>query len=47
MANSAPSGEDFPVPKFVEGGCLCGRLRYRVDFPENHDFHKSVSSNVP
>ncbi|OIW31659.1 hypothetical protein CONLIGDRAFT_553357, partial [Coniochaeta ligniaria NRRL 30616] len=31
----------FPVPKFVEGGCLCGSLRYRIDFPEDHDFKKS------
>ncbi|KAK3939508.1 putative glutathione-dependent formaldehyde-activating enzyme [Diplogelasinospora grovesii] len=34
MASSFP----FPTPKFIEGGCLCGALRYRVDFPEGHDF---------
>ncbi|KAJ9162276.1 hypothetical protein NKR19_g1383 [Coniochaeta hoffmannii] len=41
MGTIAPSIEDFPLPKFVEGGCLCGSLRYRVDFPEDHDFKKS------
>jgi len=39
---TATSVEDFAVPKFLEGGCLCGSLRYRVDFPEDHDFKKSV-----
>lgn len=41
------SGKSFnigPTPKFVEGGCLCGALRYRIDFPENHDFAANVSS---
>ncbi|KAF7539882.1 hypothetical protein G7054_g1733 [Neopestalotiopsis clavispora] len=33
--------EDFPRPKFVTGGCLCGSLRYRVDFSHDHDFFKS------
>ncbi|KAH8912100.1 hypothetical protein BR93DRAFT_963300 [Coniochaeta sp. PMI_546] len=41
MATAATSAEDFPVPKFIEGGCLCGSLRYRVDFPEDHDFRKA------
>jgi hypothetical protein len=36
----APS---FPTPKFVTGGCVCNSLRYRVDFPTDHDFEKSVS----
>ncbi|KAI0811646.1 Mss4-like protein [Xylaria sp. FL0064] len=32
---------DFPKPKYVTGGCLCEALRYRIDFPENHDFEAS------
>lgn len=35
-----------PTPKFVEGGCLCGKLRYRVTFPENHDFGANVSQST-
>ncbi|KAK3905693.1 putative glutathione-dependent formaldehyde-activating enzyme [Staphylotrichum tortipilum] len=31
----------FPTPKFVTGGCLCGQIRYRVDFPAHHDFEAS------
>ncbi|KAK3319072.1 Mss4-like protein [Apodospora peruviana] len=31
----------FPKPKFITGGCLCGALRYRVDFPPSHDFIKA------
>ncbi|WYZ39286.1 hypothetical protein EsH8_III_001200 [Colletotrichum jinshuiense] len=30
--------EPFPKPSFVTGGCLCGSVRYRVDFPSTHDF---------
>ncbi len=37
----------FPTPKFIEGGCLCGTLRYRVDFPDNHDFRKRVRAPIP
>lgn len=33
--------EDFPKPRFITGGCLCGALRYRVDFSDDHDFLKS------
>ncbi|KAK3294576.1 Mss4-like protein [Chaetomium fimeti] len=36
----APS---FPTPKFITGGCLCNSLRYRVDFPADHDFKASSS----
>ncbi|KAI0505479.1 Mss4-like protein [Xylaria bambusicola] len=35
------SSNEFPKPKYVTGGCLCGSLRYRIDFPENHDFDKN------
>lgn len=27
-----------PVPKTITGGCLCGSVRYRVNFPKDHDF---------
>ncbi|KAL2132592.1 hypothetical protein VTI74DRAFT_3615 [Chaetomium olivicolor] len=34
----------FPKPKFITGGCLCNNLRYRVDFPAEHDFEASSST---
>ena len=37
------SNNEYPKPKYVTGGCLCESLRYRIDFPEDHDFEKSVS----
>jgi hypothetical protein len=37
------SSTEFPKPKFITGGCLCEALRYRIDFPENHDFEKNAS----
>ncbi|KAL2143801.1 hypothetical protein VTI28DRAFT_10016 [Corynascus sepedonium] len=37
----APS---FPAPKFITGGCLCNSIRYRVDFPPDHDFTASSST---
>ncbi|KAK3688317.1 Mss4-like protein [Podospora appendiculata] len=38
------STSSFPTPKFITGGCLCGSLRYRVDFPVDHDFKASAST---
>ncbi|KAI0430389.1 Mss4-like protein [Xylaria sp. FL1042] len=35
------SPNEFPKPKYITGGCLCEALRYRIDFPENHDFEAS------
>ncbi|KAI0010899.1 glutathione-dependent formaldehyde-activating GFA [Xylariaceae sp. FL0662B] len=35
---SGPTVENFPKPTSITGGCLCGSIRYRVDFPEDHDF---------
>ncbi|KAK4189507.1 Mss4-like protein [Podospora australis] len=31
----------FPTPKTITGGCLCGSIRYRVDFPPDHNFQTS------
>ena len=33
---------DFPTPKHIKGGCLCGALRYEIDFPPDHDFKAAV-----
>lgn len=33
----------FPKPSSITGGCLCGSIRYRVDFPPTHDFISAVS----
>ncbi|KAI1339287.1 glutathione-dependent formaldehyde-activating GFA [Xylariaceae sp. FL0016] len=38
---SQPSVANFPKPTSITGGCLCGAIRYRVDFPKDHDFLKS------
>ncbi|KAL8366422.1 hypothetical protein RB595_004955 [Gaeumannomyces hyphopodioides] len=38
------STDDFPKPKFITGGCLCGALRYRADFPPTHDFRQASST---
>ncbi|KAL2127316.1 hypothetical protein VTI74DRAFT_10937 [Chaetomium olivicolor] len=27
-----------PLPKKITGSCLCGKIAYRIDFPEDHDF---------
>ncbi|KAK5653924.1 hypothetical protein OQA88_7849 [Cercophora sp. LCS_1] len=35
---------DFPTPKYITGGCLCGALRYEVTFPPDHDFKSSTST---
>ncbi|KAK4125984.1 hypothetical protein N657DRAFT_568464 [Parathielavia appendiculata] len=34
----------FPKPKFITGGCLCNSLRYRVNFPDDHDFEASFGT---
>ncbi|KAI8632941.1 glutathione-dependent formaldehyde-activating enzyme [Xylariaceae sp. FL1651] len=42
---SGPTLENFAKPPgFVTGGCLCGSIRYRIDFPKDHDFLKSSGS---
>ncbi|KAI0885951.1 glutathione-dependent formaldehyde-activating GFA [Annulohypoxylon maeteangense] len=41
---SRPTPDNFPKPKSITGGCLCGALRYKVDFPDDHDFLKQSSS---
>lgn len=35
--------EELPKPSRVTGGCLCGAVRYRLDFPPDYDFAKNVS----
>jgi hypothetical protein len=29
-------------PGTIEGGCLCGGVRYKITLPPNHDFSKGV-----
>jgi hypothetical protein len=38
--------EALPKPPRVTGGCLCGAVRYRLDFPRDHDFAMNVSKLV-
>lgn len=47
MATSIPTQSDFAKPDFITGGCLCGSIRYRVEFPKDHDFLASVGLIVP
>ncbi|KAF1810553.1 hypothetical protein P152DRAFT_420420 [Eremomyces bilateralis CBS 781.70] len=35
------STNDFPKPTYITGSCLCGALKYRIDFPKDHDFDKA------
>ncbi|KAI1876010.1 uncharacterized protein JN550_001506 [Neoarthrinium moseri] len=37
---ATPTAENFPKPKSIIGGCLCGSIRHKVDFPADHDFLK-------
>ncbi|ORY60576.1 glutathione-dependent formaldehyde-activating GFA, partial [Pseudomassariella vexata] len=39
-----PTPDNFAKPEFVTGGCLCGSVRYKVDFPPDHDFLKASGS---
>lgn len=31
-----------PLPHHITGGCLCGKIAWRVVFPEGHDFKANV-----
>ncbi|XDG07663.1 hypothetical protein ABKA04_007278 [Annulohypoxylon sp. FPYF3050] len=41
---SGPTPVDFKKPTSITGGCLCGAIKYKVDFPNDHDFLKSSGS---
>lgn len=34
------------LPKAIEGGCLCGGIRYKIDFADDHDWKTAVSTYV-
>lgn len=42
-----PEVAPLPTPARVTGGCLCGAIRYRLDFPLGYDFTKNVSEFSP
>lgn len=42
MSNSTSATDSFEKPESITGGCLCGSIRYKVVFPKDHDFLKSV-----
>ncbi|KAK8040618.1 hypothetical protein PG991_000406 [Apiospora marii] len=42
----APPPEDFSKPGNITGGCLCGVIRYSVDFPPDHKFLKSCRKHT-
>ncbi|KAI1448977.1 glutathione-dependent formaldehyde-activating GFA [Annulohypoxylon stygium] len=41
---SEPTSVDFKKPTSVTGGCLCSAIKYKVDFPNDHDFLKLSGS---
>ncbi|KAH8198383.1 hypothetical protein TruAng_007480 [Truncatella angustata] len=41
MSSPSPSPQDFAKPDAVTGGCLCGAIRFRIEFPKDHDFLKN------
>lgn len=34
-------------PEVIHGGCLCEGVRYKITFPPDHDFVKSVKPPLP
>ena len=34
---------EIPIPKTISGGCLCGGVRYKIDFAVDHDWKSGVS----
>ncbi|KAM0813003.1 putative CENP-V/GFA domain-containing protein [Seiridium cardinale] len=44
MSTFTPTAENFAKPESITGGCLCGSIRYKVDFPKDHDFLGSSST---
>lgn len=43
-SSNMTSMPDLPKPKTITGGCLCGAIRYRVNFPNGHDLAEDVSA---
>lgn len=42
-----PEVAPLPTPARVTGGCLCGAVRFRMDFPRGYEFTKNVSEFSP
>jgi hypothetical protein len=38
----APDSDLGPLPKRITGSCLCGKIAYQIDFPENHPWKDNV-----
>ncbi|ROT41446.1 glutathione-dependent formaldehyde-activating GFA [Sodiomyces alkalinus F11] len=36
-----PKSSLGPTPKSITGGCLCGSVRYKITYPDDHDFDSS------
>ncbi|ETS78458.1 hypothetical protein PFICI_10520 [Pestalotiopsis fici W106-1] len=41
---SSPNQHNFAKPTSITGGCLCGSIRYKVDFPKDHNFLRNSES---
>jgi hypothetical protein len=38
----AATSRALPIPKTITGGCLCGEVRFRIDFSPDHDWKRGV-----
>ncbi|KAI2469734.1 glutathione-dependent formaldehyde-activating GFA [Annulohypoxylon bovei var. microspora] len=38
------AADSFPKPASITGGCLCGAIKYKADFPDGHDFLEASGS---
>ena len=47
MSTAAADYDLGPLPRKVTGSCQCGKVAYRIDFPEDHPFKDKVYHTIP